>query len=440
MKGQDRISSNSCWSDRLTGLIRNNSLAAVTRNPRSRPAVRRLWSSESGQVAILTALLMTVLLSVGALVVDTGTAYKGRRDLQNAADAAALAGVMEIAEDRGTAAAESSALDYVAKNLGDALGATTVSFPQAGQVKVEIAASRDTYFARIFGVESVSVRASATAASGLAGEVSHLMPLIVPRQRVFGHVGPENAAVFELGEDRPLEALSIINEINGNQVQYTVTYVNTSNRAVDLEMWSPIPVGAEYVSGSATGGGGIDGPNVRWAYPGIAAGDSRLAAFTVSFAGPVDPTNVVYVTEDGGPVRSATTGGPQLGFFWLTDFDTGSGGTPDFADWIINGYPNPVGLGDLANGTGVRAALMSAMEARIARDPSVVLPLYSFTQGGGHQGEYVVVGFAEFIITDFSFTGNPKQVSGYFTNGTVTPGAGGGSPVDHGVKAIWLSE
>ena len=73
-------------------------------------------------------------------------------------------------------------------------------------------------------------------------------------------------------------------------------------------------------------------------------------------------------------------------------------------------------------------------------DPSVVLPLYNYTEGSGHGGEYRVVGFAEFVITGFQFTGNPKQVTGYFTNGTVTPGAGGGNPVDHGVMAIWLSE
>lgn len=421
--------------ERLTGLIRNCSPVSG-----SRRVLRPMFRNESGQVTVLVAMLATVFLSVLAFVADAGSAYEGRRDLQNSADAAALAGVMELAEDRGSAAAESVARQYVQDNLGGTGYEAIVSFPENNKVKVEIDSSRATFFARIFGMESVPVQASATAASGLAGQVTNLMPLIVPQQRVAGHIGIENEAAFELGEERPLEALSILYEVNGNQVIYTVTYVNTSNKVINLELWSPIPAGSEYLAGSATGGGVFDGTDVRWQWANVASGDSRTAEFRVLFSGSVDPGNQVFASVDGGPVKNSDTSGPQLGFFWLTDFDAGSGGTPDFLDWIISGYPDPVALGDLANGTGVHASLKSAMETRIAADPSVVLPLYSYTEGSGHGGEYHVVGFAEFVITGFSFTGNPKQVTGYFTNGTVTPGAGGGNPVDHGVMAIWLSE
>jgi len=429
------VSSTGYRGERLTGLIRKYSPVSG-----SRRLLRLTLRNESGQVTVLTAMLATVLLSVMSLVVDTGSAYEGRRDMQNSADAAALAGVMEVAEDRGTAAAESVARQYVQDNLGGTGHETIVTFPDDNKVKVEIDTSRDTFFAGIFGTESMPIRASATADSGLAGQINNLMPLIVPEQRVAAHIGPENEAVFELGEDRPLEALSILYEVNGNQVTYTVTYVNTGRRCVGLEMWSPIPAGAEYVAGSATGGGTFNGTDVRWQWGRVAAGDSRSADFRVSFAGPVNPANQVFASVNGGPVQSADTGGPQLGFFWLADFDAGSNGTPDYADWIINGYPDPVSTGFVANGTGVRASLKSAMDTRIATDPSVVLPLYNYTQGGGHGGEYHVVGFAEFVITGFKFTGNPKNVTGYFTNGTVTPGASGGNPVDHGIMAIWLSE
>lgn len=130
----------------------------------------------------------------------------------------------------------------------------------------------------------------------------------------------------------------------------------------------------------------------------------------------------------------------QKGFFWLTDFNSQSGGTPDFAAWIVNGYPEEVAVGDLANGEGVRSALKTALEQRLAKDPTIVLPVYDYTQKSGSNGTYHVIGFVEFYMQGFNLSGQPKTITGYFTNGTVTAGAGGQGAVDLGVKAVWLSE
>lgn len=424
--------STGCRSKCVTGLMNLFSPASGSRR------FRGLFN-EGGQVTILMALLATVLLASTALVIDSGASYSKKRNLQNTADAAALAGVMEIAEDRGAGAAEAVAKDYVQTNTAG-VESVEVAFPGANKVRVRLAAGQQTFFARIFGINSVTVHGNATAETVLAGQVNHLMPLIVPFQRVGPHIGLENAAMFELGEDRPLKALSIMYEVTGQQVKYIVSYTNQSNKSVSLRLWSPVPAGASYVAGSATSGGAFDGANVVWNWAGVAAGDSRMASFVVDFAGSVNPAGQVFASVNGGQTQNASTDGAQKGFFWLTDFNSGSAGTPDFGEWIINGYPKPVSLGDSANGTGVRSSLKAAMDTRIARDPSVVLPLYDYTEGGGHGANYHVVGFAEFVITDFSFTGNPKHVTGYFTNGTVTPGFGGGEPVDQGVKVVRLSE
>lgn len=58
--------------------------------------MRRLRREESGVVAPLAVLLLTVLLGFSALVLDVGTVLAQRRSLQNAADAAALAGAREL--------------------------------------------------------------------------------------------------------------------------------------------------------------------------------------------------------------------------------------------------------------------------------------------------------------------------------------------------------
>src|SRR5689334_7899745 len=57
------------------------------------PALRVLTRDERGATAVLIAVLIGggVLLGMGALVVDIGQLYQNRAELQNGADAAALA-------------------------------------------------------------------------------------------------------------------------------------------------------------------------------------------------------------------------------------------------------------------------------------------------------------------------------------------------------------
>lgn len=53
--------------------------------------LKKLFRDEEGQVLVMFALLMTVLMGFAALVIDVGMGYVKRGELQNAADAAALA-------------------------------------------------------------------------------------------------------------------------------------------------------------------------------------------------------------------------------------------------------------------------------------------------------------------------------------------------------------
>jgi uncharacterized repeat protein (TIGR01451 family) len=426
--------------------LTSGSPAREDRSPleRSAPGDTRLapLSNQSGQVVVLVAIVATVLFSMMAFVVDIGAAYQTRRALQSSADSGALAAAMDVAEGRGNQAAVNTAKRYVNQNLTEPAKEIVVTFPQNSKVKVEAHLDQPTFFARIMGYERIPVSAEAVATIGLASKVPNLLPFMVPFQRVAGHLGPENLGRFELGEDRPMGELSIIYAQSGNRVTYTVTFVNADSVAVDVVAWSPIPTGAAYVSGSATGGGSFDGTNVRWEWPGIAAGDRRSANYVVEFSGSVNVKNDVFASVNGGQTITASTdGGAQKGYFWLSNFE-GSGSNVDFRNWIVDGYPEMVGLDGQASGTGVRSTLTSAMSERIAKDASVVLPLYDYTQGGGSKGTYSVVGFVEFVITDFRFTGNPKWIEGYFTDGRVVPGVGGGteSPVDYGIKAIWLSD
>jgi Flp pilus assembly protein TadG len=73
--------------------------------------------SDSGQAFIWFALSLVVLLGIAALAVDVGRLYGERRRMQNAADAAALAGAHEMCQGRPDADAIAMANDYaIARN------------------------------------------------------------------------------------------------------------------------------------------------------------------------------------------------------------------------------------------------------------------------------------------------------------------------------------
>ena len=66
-------------------------------SPAQRSALpRRLASDESGQVLLMTGVLMAIMLVVVALVIDIGHARLVQRQLQAGVDAAALAGAQEL--------------------------------------------------------------------------------------------------------------------------------------------------------------------------------------------------------------------------------------------------------------------------------------------------------------------------------------------------------
>jgi Flp pilus assembly protein TadG len=79
-------------------------------------------SNNNGAVAIIVALTMIVFLGVGALAVDIGHLSIVRNELQNAADAGALAGALDLYNDEGTSVnvgANQTAYDTAIANTTD---------------------------------------------------------------------------------------------------------------------------------------------------------------------------------------------------------------------------------------------------------------------------------------------------------------------------------
>ncbi len=79
-----------------------------------RKCLWRLFQGERGQVLAIVALSLPAIMGMGALAVDLGHYYTSKGALQNAIDAAALAGASGLGE--GTSTARGRAIQYAQAN------------------------------------------------------------------------------------------------------------------------------------------------------------------------------------------------------------------------------------------------------------------------------------------------------------------------------------
>jgi len=148
--------------------------------------VGEVLSDKKGSIIVFVALAMTVLLGFAAIVVDVGILYFNRVALSNAADAAALAGVQELPANPRQA--EAKAVSYAVKN-GVEESRIATALPDSHSIRVTVSRTVPLGFARIFGIASSDVSASAKARVGAVGAVWGAAPFVVPDQEfVYGEL------------------------------------------------------------------------------------------------------------------------------------------------------------------------------------------------------------------------------------------------------------
>jgi Flp pilus assembly protein TadG len=150
----------------------------------SRQGIAMSMSSRArqGQILLLFALFLTVLMGALGLSVDLGVSFAERRAMQNAADAAALAGARVVAKaastsglsaqsDAATVAGKNAmsigAIDQVSCNYVDdtdaSVGSCSATVPStATGVTVTVYETHPTYFVRVVPGAPSTVRVSAT--------------------------------------------------------------------------------------------------------------------------------------------------------------------------------------------------------------------------------------------------------------------------------------
>jgi hypothetical protein len=144
--------------------------------------------AQTGNVALIFVVALPLIMVIMAFVVDYGRGVVKRAHLQNAADAAALAGARELPFDEYSA--QTVALDY-ATRFGVAPGDVSVTFPgdDYSRISVTIRENLQYLFAPIIRKYSTPVTVDAEAASGVVGALTGVIPIGVEQENfVYGDV------------------------------------------------------------------------------------------------------------------------------------------------------------------------------------------------------------------------------------------------------------
>ncbi len=126
--------------------------------------------SERGQVLVFGALALTMFLGFVGLVIDSGFYYTERRQAQNAADNASMAGTRVLAAGSSEAAATAAAIEYAVANGFEAAEVTVNIPPASGEhagedsyLEVIIDRSPNTFFIHVILDETNDVGARGVA-------------------------------------------------------------------------------------------------------------------------------------------------------------------------------------------------------------------------------------------------------------------------------------
>jgi Flp pilus assembly protein TadG len=204
---------------------------------------------DSGQVLVVTALCMVALISFVGLAVDIGALRYEKRHLQVAADAAALAGALEVrvcGDTPACGAMQAAAQNALVENgysgssvlTNCAGGGTTglslminnspclvASDPNHGKlnyVEARVSETAPVYFSRVLGFTGFHISARAEAARGLGGPCIYaLNPTAVGALSITAGLGFQAQCGIVVESNSPAAVTCLIGLISAPEIRVT---------------------------------------------------------------------------------------------------------------------------------------------------------------------------------------------------------------------------
>ena len=143
----------------------NRIRVAAGANPIDEDASLATQAKEAGQIVVIFALMLVVLIGLVGIAVDTTYAWREALRVQRAADAAALAGVVYLPSSITTTGGAQDTAWASAKMNGfpDKTKVVVTQGATARELDVSISSDAPTFFVRIFGINSFTVSRSSKA-------------------------------------------------------------------------------------------------------------------------------------------------------------------------------------------------------------------------------------------------------------------------------------
>jgi len=169
-----------------------------------------------GAIVVMTGIFIVALMMIAAISVDASRIFSAKNELQTAADAAALAGALQLLE--GSETYEDTARAYAQRNLVEQHNVDSVeveygvwltadrSFVAGGEprdaVRITTRQPLPLSLVRVFGDSTVTITASAIAwSSGPVMEPQCLKPIAVPYSRLLQILGHPAWSDISLTDD-----------------------------------------------------------------------------------------------------------------------------------------------------------------------------------------------------------------------------------------------
>ena len=152
--------------------------------------LQRLLTEQKGSVSIIVTAMVTLMISIGALVTDLGSLYVQAAKAQTAADAAMLAAgsylPIEASDLQKQQEIQKIAADYLEKNGANHSDGYTIYLKanDAGQYNtlgVAVRGTVPTGFAKLFGVDTLSFEKEAEVQTTVCVRLKDVVPLSVQK-------------------------------------------------------------------------------------------------------------------------------------------------------------------------------------------------------------------------------------------------------------------
>ena len=133
---------------------------------------------QDGQVTVMAAIFMLALVGMAGLVLDVGSWFRQQRVTQATVDAAALAGAQSLPS---VDAANAAATDFAGKNGGVAGISITIGSKWTPNDLITVKQTRAStgFFSNLFGISTVTLRATASAVTEVPTAARYVAPIVV---------------------------------------------------------------------------------------------------------------------------------------------------------------------------------------------------------------------------------------------------------------------